>query len=82
LLSHSLGDLKQSLEAAGISVDKLQVTHGTHEQFSSSEHGDQRGGQPGQGDQASARQEQQRREMLNRMWRKVAGTSDPLDLVA
>ena len=30
----------------------------------------------------SARQEQQRREMLRRMWRRLAGGQDPLDLTA
>lgn len=78
LLTHTLGQLKHALEGAGISVDKLQVRQDSSEQFA--ENSDQRQ-QGGTGDQSSARQEQQRREMLNRMWRKVAG-GDPLDLVA
>jgi hypothetical protein len=78
LLTHSLGQLKHALEGAGISVDKLQVRQGGQEQMA----GDaERQKQQAAGDQSSARQEQQRREMLERMWRKVAG-GDPLDLVA
>ena len=33
-------------------------------------------------DEHAARQEQQRKEVLRRMWRRVSGMSDPIDVTA
>jgi flagellar hook-length control protein FliK len=80
LLSHSLSQLKAVLESQGVSVEKLQVQQSPrdhqpqhddpHQQQQRDPHGD------------AHRQEQQRKEMLRRMWRKLSIGSDPLDLVA
>ena len=80
LLSHTLGQLKNALEAQGVSVDKLHVqqapreaqTRGGDEQQQNRDHQNQQ--------DASARQEQQRKEMVRRMWRRLAGIQDPLDV--
>ncbi len=80
LLSHSLGQLKTALESAGVTVDKLQVTH-TPRDTQTNAGGDDQRHQPGQ-DDMSRQQEQQRKEMIKRMWRKLAGENNPLDLVA
>jgi flagellar hook-length control protein FliK len=78
LLSHSLTDLKTSLEAQGVTVEKLHVTQTPKEQTSS---GDSSQGKPDSGGDSSAQREQQRKEMMQRMWRKLMG-QDPVDLVA
>lgn len=78
LLSHSLAQLKHVLESQGVSVDKLHVTQTPRDQQSDNDNPRQ---QPGS-DNPSARQEQQRREILQRMWRKLTNGSDPLDTVA
>jgi flagellar hook-length control protein FliK len=80
LLGHSLNQLKTVLEAQGVAVDKLQVQQAPRETQTSGRHDDGRReqGSPSQ----NARQEQQRREMLQRMWRRLAGGQDPLDLTA
>lgn len=78
LLSHSLGQLKHVLESAGVTVDKLQVQQSPkndNDTNSDGRHHSER-------DDSSARQEQQRKEMIKRMWSKLSGVSDPLDLVA
>jgi flagellar hook-length control protein FliK len=79
LLTHSLGQLKTALESQGVSVEKLHVEQSPRDQKSNGE-----GRQPQ--DQSPtdhpAQQEQQRREMLRRMWRRLSGGQDPLDLVA
>jgi len=80
LLSHSLTQLKASLEAAGVTVDKLQVQQMPRETHTNAGE-DQHRGQGGQED-FGRQQEQQRKEVIKRMWRKLAGESDPLDLVA
>jgi flagellar hook-length control protein FliK len=80
LLSHSLAQLKSSLEAQGVSVGKLHVQQAPRGQQSSTSD-DQRSQDNGNPDSAAQR-EQQRREMLRRMWRRLNGTGDPLDLVA
>ena len=82
LLSHSLGQLKSSLESAGVSVEKLHVAQSPRQE--SGDNNEKQSGQKQnqQDQQQQARQEQQRRQMLNRMWRKLAGGGDPLDLVA
>ncbi|HEY0009940.1 MAG TPA: flagellar hook-length control protein FliK [Tepidisphaeraceae bacterium] len=83
LLSHSLQQLKGALEAAGVTVDRIQVKQAPAADASSSsqQNGEEGRQQQGQQDH-SARQEQQRREALQRMWRKVALGDNPLDLVA
>ncbi|MBA2433779.1 MAG: flagellar hook-length control protein FliK, partial [Chthoniobacterales bacterium] len=78
LLSHSLGQLKHVLESAGVTVDKLQVQQSPKNDNDTA--GD--GRHHSERDDSSARQEQQRKEMIKRMWRKLSGVSDPLDLVA
>ncbi len=79
LLSHSLGQLKTALEAQGVIVEKIQVQQAPKNQPSQSQ--EEQSPQQHR-DEANARQEQQRREILNRMWRRVSGGSDPVDLVA
>jgi flagellar hook-length control protein FliK len=81
LLSHSLGDLKTQLESQGMSVDKLHVTSAPQEsrgKGGESESGQQRGQSPTD----EQRREQQRKEMLRRMWSKLAKGDAPLDMVA
>lgn len=86
LLSHNLGQLKGALEAQGVNVDKLQVQQAPKSEFSQNggNNSDDPSRREGTGafDSQSARQQQQRREMLQRMWRRLAGGGDPLDLVA
>ena len=83
LLSHSLGDLKSSLEAQGITVEKLHVTQTPKDSSSNNSQSDSRGS----GSQSQQRADadgkgQQRREMLQRMWKKLMKGQDPLDLLA
>jgi flagellar hook-length control protein FliK len=87
LLSHSLGALKTSLESQGVNVERLHVHQAPKsEQFNQNGNNSDREGQQGQsrdGQQDhAARQDHQRREMLRRMWRKLTGAEDPLDMVA
>lgn len=86
LLSHSLGTLKSSLETQGVNVERLNVQHAPKSEPANQNQDGGRDGQQGQGrdmqQEQSARQEQQRREMLRRMWRKLSGAGDPLDMVA
>jgi flagellar hook-length control protein FliK len=82
LLTHTLGDLKSALESQGVNVDSLHVHQSSKSENSSNQQGDSDSGRQGLTDQRSAEQEQQRRQMLRRMWKKVNGTDDPLDLVA
>ena len=82
LLSHSLNHLKTVLESQGVGVDRLQV-----QQAPKSENASTGQDQKQQQDQSwtedhASRQEQQRKELLKRMWRKISGNADPLDLVA
>lgn len=79
LLSHSLGDLRSALEAQGVSVQKLQVSQSATQQSSSGDA--QKDGSQTPQDTASQR-EQQRKEMVRRMWQKLMGGQDPVDLVA
>jgi len=80
LLSRSLGQLKSGLEAAGMSVEKLHVEQAPKENSKQDSEGNSK--QPAQQQQNQAQQDQQRRELVQRMWRKLAGGGDPLDLVA
>jgi flagellar hook-length control protein FliK len=84
LLGHSLNQLKTVLESHGVAVDKLQVQQAPREAQTSSSHDEghrERGGQSRE-QEHDARQEQQRREMLQKMWRRLSGQPDPLDLTA
>jgi flagellar hook-length control protein FliK len=84
LLTHTLGQLKDALEIQGVSVDRLHVSQtSSSENSSSSSDSENSGGkQSSQQDGQTAQQEEQRRETLRRMWRKLQGQQDPLDLVA
>ena len=85
LLSHSLTQLKHVLESQGLSVDKLHVQQAPRNEQSSSNSNDpdqQRDQRHGAHEDNLARQDQQRKEMLRRMWRRLALGNDPLDLVA
>jgi flagellar hook-length control protein FliK len=84
LLGHSLNQLKSVLESHGVAVDKLQVQQAPRDTNPSSTNDDTRRDQGGHSHEQEqhARQEQQRREMLQRMWRRLAGGQDPLDLTA
>jgi flagellar hook-length control protein FliK len=88
LLSHSLGSLKTSLESQGVNVERLHVQQAPKSEQTSSQGDDRDGGGQQQGQQRDlqqeqqARQEHQRREMIRRMWRKLRGVDDPLDMVA
>lgn len=85
LLSHSLGTLKSSLESQGVNVERLHVQQSPKSE-QSNQNNNERDGQQGQDRNSSqdnaARQDHQRREMLRRMWRKLTGIEDPLDMVA
>jgi flagellar hook-length control protein FliK len=85
LLSHSLGTLKSSLESQGVNVDRLHVQQAPKNE-QSNQNSNEREGQQGQNRENlhdnAARQDHQRREMLRRMWRKLTGVEDPLDMVA
>ncbi len=82
MLSHSLDQLKQSLEMQGVTVGKIQVQQVPRDHQSSNQQDEGRGQHEGQPQDGSARQEQQRRDILDRMWRRLRGDADPLDLVA
>jgi flagellar hook-length control protein FliK len=81
LLSHSLSHLKGVLESQGVSVDKIHVQQTPRDADASRQDADQQQRHSLQ-DETAARQEQQRKEMLRRMWRRLALGSDPLDMVA
>jgi flagellar hook-length control protein FliK len=82
LLSHSLGQLKQTLESQGLSVDRLHVQQAPRNDTAGNQTGsDDSSQQQSQAQERDQQQDQQRREMLRRMWAQVAG-GDPLDLVA
>jgi hypothetical protein len=83
LLSHSLGQLRHTLETQGVSVEKLQVQQTPREQFTSNSNSHDRERAPGQqAYERSAQDDQQRREMLQRMWKRLTVGHDMLDLVA
>jgi flagellar hook-length control protein FliK len=86
LLSHSLGQLKDALEATGITVGKLQVAQvsaGSSSETSQKSTDRQSSGDNSQtpDDNPAQARDQQRRELLRKMWRRVTGRDD-LDLVA
>ncbi|MGE5609134.1 MAG: flagellar hook-length control protein FliK [Bacillota bacterium] len=80
LLSHSLHQLKTALESQGVSVERLHVEQVQREKLGGEMSED--GSQQQQPQDHASQQEQQRREMLQRMWRRLAGDNDPLDLMA
>jgi flagellar hook-length control protein FliK len=83
LLSHSIQHLKTAIESTGVAVDRIQVKQASPGESSGNAQNSDRDRDQQQNPQDHpARQEQQRREMLQRMWAKLAGTSDDLDLVA
>lgn len=85
LLSHSISQLKTSLEQAGLSVDRIQVRQASPgEQASSNRQSSDQDQQQQQHNNRDTpdRQEQQRREMIQRMWAKLGVGEAPLDLVA
>ena len=83
LLSHSLGQLKHALESQGVTVDRLQVQQAPRDQNAANDGSNDGSRQQQRQEQyEDARQEQQRKELLRRMWDRLAGGSDPLDLVA
>jgi flagellar hook-length control protein FliK len=82
LLSHSLSQLKTVLETQGVSVEKLHVEQAPREQRSDNDRNQSQQHPNAAYDQTSARQDQQRKEMLRRMWRRLSFGSDPLDMVA
>lgn len=86
LLSHSLGELKSMLEAQGVSVERLQVQQSPKnpnpgEPRDSRDH--RQGGRhdPLPEQRQSDQREQQRKQIVQRMWDKLAG-NDPVDMVA
>lgn len=79
LLSHSLGDLRNALEAQGVSVQKLQVSQSPQQQSFS---GDSQQDSSKTPQDTASQQEQQRKEMVRRMWQKLMNGQDPVDLVA
>jgi flagellar hook-length control protein FliK len=81
LLSHSLTQLRTTLESAGVTVEKLQVQQSPREQFTSSSHDRDRNPRQ-QAYEHSAQDDRQRREMLQRLWRRLTIGRDTLDLVA
>ncbi len=84
LLSHNLSQLKNALESQGVSVDRLHVHQASKSEGSSAQNDDSSDGKGKQSspDGRSPDQDQQRREVLRRMWRRARGDRDPLDLVA
>lgn len=82
LLSHSLTQLKHSLESQGVTVDKLQVSQAPRSERADQQNDPKNSQQQGQnGFDWERHSNQQRKEMLKRMWAKL-GAGDPLDLVA
>jgi flagellar hook-length control protein FliK len=80
LLSHSLGQLKSSLEATGVAVEKMHVQQAPKQDGK----GTDRDGQSAKkqtDQQGQAKRDQQRQDLIKKMWQKLAG-GDPLDLVA
>ena len=82
LLSHSLGDLKATLEAQGVTVERLHVQQAPRQEQDQGGPGNRNDGRnPATEDQHHARREQQRREMVQRLWDKLAGR-DAVNLTA
>jgi flagellar hook-length control protein FliK len=83
LLSHSLQHLKSSLEASGVSVDRIEVRQAPPSESSNAKSNSDSQQQQQRGfDGQSQQSEQNRKEMVQKMWRKFAFGTDELDLVA
>lgn len=86
LLSQTLSQLKSSLEASGVQVDRLHVQQAAPSERSSDPRNHDQGGRQQQqsaGEQQQWQQsEQQRRELLQRMWKRLGLAGDPLDVMA
>jgi flagellar hook-length control protein FliK len=84
LLSRSLGQLKSALETQGIGVERLHVQQAPSSEQSNSngKNGEDSNRRQGMEDQRGSQQEQQRRELMRRLWRRVSGGRDELDMVA
>jgi flagellar hook-length control protein FliK len=85
MLSQTMTQLKSALEASGVSVERLHVQQAPASRTSDDSRGSTGDGRHHQGGgehQSWAQSEQQRREMLQRMWRRLGIGDDPLDLVA
>lgn len=85
MMSNTLGDLRNSLNAAGVSIDKMSVQQAPKSETSSNNNSNSNdSSDPRQQHnpfaQDDRRRDQQRRELLERMWRKVAG--EDVNLVA
>lgn len=80
MLSHSLSQLKTALETQGVSVEKLQVQQSPRDQQTGTSSDDQQ--QRGSQQDTASHREQERRELLQRMWQRLRLGSDPLDMVA
>jgi flagellar hook-length control protein FliK len=83
MLSHTLGDLRATLEAHGIAVDKLHVQQSPRDESGGDSAGGKDTGRSSQTfeQQQESRREQQRRDAVQRIWDKLAGIA-PIDLVA
>jgi flagellar hook-length control protein FliK len=88
LLSHSLAQLKHALENHGVTVDRLHVAQAparaerpesTQDRNNPSQQNPN--GQSAGGFDWQRQSDQQRREIIRRMWARL-GVGDPLDLVA
>lgn len=87
LLSHTLNHLKATLEASGVQVDRIQVRQTSDGNASSNQQGSSSDGRSGDGrmsqfDGNAQQNSQQRKDAVERMWRRFAYGSDDLDLVA
>jgi flagellar hook-length control protein FliK len=82
LLGHSLNQLKAVLESRGVGVDKLQVQQAPRDEHANAprDDGSRHRDQTPYEQEHAARQEQQRKEMLEKMWRRLSGAADPLDV--
>lgn len=84
-LSHSLSQLKHALEAGGVTVDKLQVAQAPRGQEADLQgQRDQQHQQPGSQDfrGGSSQRDQQRQELIQKMWEKIALGRERVDLKA
>lgn len=79
MLSHSLGQLKLALESQGVSVEKLNVRQSSRDGGAADS---EKKNEQTATDDPTTHQQRQRRELLRRMWQRVAGGEDDLDMVA
>jgi flagellar hook-length control protein FliK len=82
-LSHSLQQLKNSLENAGISVDRIQVKQSSDSNSSGNSSSQNDSSSQNRGfDQQQQQSHQDRREAVRQMWRRIALGQVPVDVVA